>query len=148
MAMSKNGPKISDQEFDRQYVRAARRARDAEATELRAKIARYDSVTRRMNVDLTNDLSFQVPIALLDEFAGARPRDIAAIELGPRGAALHWEKLDLDFSVAGLLTTVLGTAVVMAEAGRRGGRARSAAKAAAVRANGAKGGRPRKAATA
>ncbi|HWX41248.1 MAG TPA: DUF2442 domain-containing protein [Blastocatellia bacterium] len=53
-----------------------------------------------------------VPVALLDEFARARPRDIAAMELGPRGAALHWEKLDLDFSVAGLLTTVLGTAVV------------------------------------
>jgi hypothetical protein len=146
--MSKNRPKISDQEFDRQYARATRRAREAEAAELRAKSARYDSMTRRMNIDLTNGLSFQVPVTLLDEFAGARPRDIAAVELGPRGAALHWENLDLDFSVAGLLTTVLGTAVVMAEAGRKGGRARSPGKAAAVRANGAKGGRPRKAAIA
>jgi hypothetical protein len=47
-----------------------RRAREAEATELRAKSARYDSVTRRMDIDPTNGLGFQVPIALLDEFAG------------------------------------------------------------------------------
>ena len=57
---------------------------------------------------------------------------------------LHWEKLDVDFSVPGLVAGIFGTARWMAA---RAGRASSPAKAAAARANGAKGGRPRKAAS-
>ena len=142
--MSSRVEKVDDPEFERQYRSATRRAKRAEASEPRARNASYDPKTKRLAIDLTNGSSFQVPIRLLKEFARARASDIAAVQLLPRGAALHWEKLDLDFSLAGLLTAVLGTSAVMAEAGRKGGRARSRAKAAAVRANGAKGGRPRK----
>jgi hypothetical protein len=61
----------------------------------------------------------------------------------PRGAALHWENLDQDFSVAGLLAGIFGTKAWMAELGRQGGSITSEAKRAAARANGQKGGRPR-----
>jgi hypothetical protein len=50
----------------------------------------------------------------------------------------------VDYSVPGLVAGIFGTARWMAA---RAGRAGSPAKAAAARANGAKGGRPRKAAS-
>jgi hypothetical protein len=56
-------------------------------------------------------------------------------------AGLHWEALDADFRVSGLLAGVFGTKAYMA---RRAGQAKSPAKSAAARANGTKGGRPRK----
>ncbi|PZR07781.1 MAG: DUF2442 domain-containing protein, partial [Azospirillum brasilense] len=51
--------------------------------------------------------------------------------------------LDADLSVPGLLAGLFGTRAFMA---RQAGRATSPAKAAAARANGARGGRPRKSA--
>lgn len=54
---------------------------------------------------------------------------------------LHWEALDVDLSIPGLLTGLFGTKAYMA---RQAGRTKFPAKAAAARANGLKGGRPRK----
>jgi len=59
------------------------------------------------------------------------------------GYGLHREALDVDLSIPGLLAGLFGTKAYMA---RHAGRATSPAKAAAARANGAKGGRPRKSA--
>jgi hypothetical protein len=64
------------------------------------------------------------------------------VEVSAAGYGLHWESLDLDYTVPGLMNGVFGTAKWMAA---KAGRATSPAKAAAARANGAKGGRPRKA---
>jgi len=58
------------------------------------------------------------------------------------GHGLHWESLDVDLSIPGLISGVFGTRAYMA---RRAGEAKSPARAAAARANAAKGGRPRKA---
>lgn len=51
--------------------------------------------------------------------------------------------LDVDVYVPGLVERAFGTRLFAAATGRRGGRRRSKAKAAAAKANGAKGGRPR-----
>jgi len=58
-------------------------------------------------------------------------------------SGLHWEGLDLDLSVPGLLSSLSSGPEWLAELGRIGGRNSSAAKAAAARRNGHKGGRPR-----
>lgn len=63
------------------------------------------------------------------------------VEILGAGTGLHWEALDLDLSVPELLNGLFGTRAQMA---RLAGQGRSEAKAAAARANGAKGGRPRK----
>ena len=68
---------------------------------------------------------------------------IAAVEVLPQGRGLHWEALDVDISLPGLVNGIFGTRAYMA---RFAGQSTSPAKAAAARANGAKGGRPRKAA--
>jgi hypothetical protein len=70
---------------------------------------------------------------------------LADVEIAGAGHALHWPQLDADFTVPGLLMGVFGTRAWMAsEFARRAGQAKSPAKAAAARANGRKGGRPRR----
>ena len=65
-----------------------------------------------------------------------------------KGYGLHWEKLDADLSIPALIVGIFGSKAWMQELARRGGASTSPAKAAAARANGAKGGRPRKSASA
>ncbi|MDN2583715.1 DUF2442 domain-containing protein [Aquibium sp. ELW1220] len=103
--------------------------------------ARFDGDTRRIVVELTNGCSFAFPVALVEGLSDAKDADLAEVEPLGDGYGLHWERLDVDYSVQGLLAGIFGTAAWMA---RRAGRATSPAKAEAARANGAKGGRPRK----
>lgn len=112
-------------------------------TQPRAAAARYDAKSGRVVIDLVNGTTFAFPAEMAQGLAGANPADLADIEVLGVGFGLHWEKLDVDFTVAGLMNGIFGTRAYMA---RQGGLARSDAKAAAARANGKKGGRPRKAA--
>lgn len=112
------------------------------ATQPHAVSARYDARSERIVVELTSGATFAFPPRLVEGLAGAAPVHLAEVELLGDGEALHWETLDVDYSVAGLVNGVFGTARWMAA---RAGRATSPAKAEAARANGAKGGRPRKA---
>jgi hypothetical protein len=74
---------------------------------------------------------------------------LAQIEILGLGLGLHWEQLDVDLSVPGLLAGLFGTKAYMdRQRAARAGAATSVAKAAAARRNGRKGGRPRKSASA
>ena len=73
---------------------------------------------------------------------------LAAVHVSPAGDALRWPALDADVYVPGLVERAFGNRLFAAAAGRRGGQRRTKAKMAAARRNGAKGGRPRKRATA
>ncbi len=66
---------------------------------------------------------------------------LAEIEDSPIGYGLHWPQLDEDYPVPDPMNGVLGIAKWLAA---RAGGGTSEAKAAAARANGAKGRRPRK----
>jgi hypothetical protein len=132
----------TEEELQQQFKDATQRAAAVDRRELRAVTASYDKRTKRLVVELTSGVVTHIPARLLQVLADASPQDIADVTLSPQGTALHWEKLDADFSVAGLLAGVFGTQAWMAEVGRKGGQAKSAAKAAAARANGQKGGRP------
>lgn len=117
----------------------------ARRTEPRATAARYDATSGRIVVELSNGCTFAFPADTTEGLDSATPEERSAIEVLGSGTGLHWEALDLDLSVPALLTGLFGTAAFMA---RRAGRITSPAKAAAARANGAKGGRPRRAAQA
>lgn len=60
------------------------------------------------------------------------------------GRALFWDDLDVQFSLIAFITDALGIPTIYDHA-RRAGSTKTAAKSAAARTNGAKGGRPRKA---
>jgi hypothetical protein len=126
---------------------AERRGTRSLNTEPRARRARYDRRTRRILVDLTNGCSFAFPARQAQGLEWASDAELAQVEVLGLGFGLHWERLDVDLSVPGLLAGLFGTkAYVDRQRAARAGSATSAAKAAAARRNGAKGGRPRKAA--
>jgi hypothetical protein len=129
--------------FNRQYDRAVKAGLRAQKTEPRAVAAHYDKEMNRLVVELRNGVVFIVPCPLIQGLRGASPEKIAAVKVMPRGAALHWDELDVQMSVTALLAGVFGTRAWMSELGRQGGRVSSEAKRAAVRENGRKGGRPR-----
>jgi len=128
---------------DKDIDDALARGKSARASEPRALSARFDARSSRMIVDLTNGCTFAFPPRLVQGLEDARDGDLSAVEILGAGHGLHWEALDVDISVPGLLAGIFGTKSHMA---RQAGKATSAAKAEAARANGAKGGRPRKSA--
>lgn len=124
---------------------AKARGRLEEQLALQAKAARYDARRKLIVVELANGSSFSFPPALAQGLAGARASELAQIEITPQGTGLHWPRLDADLTVEGLLLGVFGSRAWMRAHAARAGSAKSPGKAAAARANGAKGGRPRKA---
>ena len=128
---------------DAQIDAAAERGRIAHSEEPRARAARYDRDLGRLVVALTNGCTFTFPPRLAQGLETATEDQLAQVEILGSGYGLHWEALDADLSIPGLLAGLFGTKAYMA---RRAGQATSPAKAAAARANGAKGGRPRKSA--
>jgi hypothetical protein len=137
---------VSD-DLDTMIAAAERRGERSLRTEPRARAARYDRKTGRIQVDLTNGCSFAFPARKAQGLQRASDEELAQIEILGLGLGLHWERLDVDLSVPGLLAGLFGTKAYMdRQRAARAGAATSAAKAAAARRNGAKGGRPRKAA--
>ena len=128
---------------DEEIGAARQRGRVEEETEPRARSARYDRKTGRIVVELKNDCIFAFPARRAQGLENATDDELAEVEVLGLGYGLHWERLNEDHAVPALLAGIFGTRTYMASLA---GRATSPAKAAAARANGAKGGRPRKAA--
>ena len=96
-------------------------------------------------MELTNGCTFAFPPRLAQGLEAATDCQLAAVEILGHGYGLRWTALDVDISIPGLLAGIFGTRAYMA---RLAGRTKSPAEAAAARANGAKGGQPRKSASA
>lgn len=129
---------ITDQELSeaKQRWQAERAARPVPVS------VRFDAGSGRIVVEFQNGAAFMLPARALEGLGEASDAELGEVELlGETG--LHWESLDIDYSISGLMAGVFGSRSFM-EAQRRGGQSRSEAKVAASRANGAKGGRPKK----
>lgn len=129
---------------DPQVEAAEARGRAMMEAEPRAQAVHYDAASGRVVVDLTNGCTFAFPARRVEELENATDAEIAEVEIVGMGFDLHWPTRDADLSLRGLMNGVYGTGKWMSELARRAGRITSPAKAAAARANGAKGGRPRK----
>lgn len=126
---------------DAQIDAARERGRIAAASEPRAISVAYDRTTNRIVFELSTGISMAVPTRLIEGLGAASPDQLANVCVLGQGYGIRWAALDVDMSVPGLMAGVLGTRSHMA---KLAGQAKSQAKAAAARANGAKGGRPRK----
>ncbi len=161
-------PEVTDEDLEA----ASRRGLVSNVGEVRATAAWYNESAQLLILTLRGGLTTLIPVRLLQGVAGAAANDIAQVELWGSGSALHWEKLDADFSVQDVIAGSFGTRAWMqkledgglldtasvkrrrdvdqllgvsaAQMGRKGGAARTPAKALSSRVNGAKGGRPRK----
>lgn len=130
---------------DAAFAAAEARGREMLQSEPRAASVHYDRETGRVVIDLTNGCTYAFPTDLVQDLRGAGDDDLAVIVIDGLGFDLYWPTLDVDLYVPTLVAGVFGTREWMVkELARKAGQATSPAKAAAARANGAKGGRPRK----
>ncbi len=130
---------------DAELEAAAVRGAEMMKTEPRAKTASYDPETGRVIIEMVNGCTYMFPVALAEELRDADDRALTDVIVDGAGFNLHWPLIDADLYVPALVAGVFGTHDWMSKAlARQAGRAKSPAKAAASRANGKKGGRPRK----
>lgn len=114
-----------------------------------ATSVRYDRRIGRVVIALSSGLELAFSPHLAQGLEHAKPNDLLDAEISPSGLGIHFPKLDADLYLPALLEGFLGAKNwVAAQMGAKGGKSTSSAKIAAARANGAKGGRPRKSALA
>jgi hypothetical protein len=122
---------------------AIERARQFETYDPRVIRARYEAREDLVSLYFADGMKVSIPRKQLQGLEGPNHSQLSEIEIVGHGTGLHWPLLDIDHYVLGLLEHRFGTKRWMNEIGRRGGLAKSDAKAKAARRNGLKGGRPR-----
>lgn len=94
---------------DEQIAEATKRGVECDVKEARATAARYDRGSGQLIVTLRGGAMLLIPAQLLQGVAGAAPELIEEVEVDARGAGLHWETLDADLSLAGLVSGSFGS---------------------------------------
>jgi len=130
----------TDAEIDAAIARA--KVREAHRPYLTR--AQYRATDDVIVLSLSTGVQVAIPRPLIQGLQGATRKALEAIQIEGPGTGLHWPTLDVDHYVPALLAGIFGTRDWMAELGQKGGKAKSPAKTAAARANGQRGGRPRK----
>ncbi|MCP1465592.1 MULTISPECIES: DUF2442 domain-containing protein [Pseudomonas] len=130
---------LTDADIDKAIARGRRLKR------LYANASNVRYVDDCISIGFSDGSRVMLPVAGLPEFEGFSEEDFQQLEVSFGGKAISCEAQDLDVSITGLIATSqplmdLATSLVAS----RNGRKSSAAKSAAARANGKKGGRPRK----
>ena len=131
---------------DRERYAKARAGGLAHAQDPAAVVsARYDVTRDAIDLMFRGGGSMLIPRRLVPGLGHTAATRVKSISISPAGDALSWHALDIDVYVPGLVERVFGTRLFATATGQRAGRKRSKTNATAVRINGAKGGRPRKA---
>lgn len=125
----------------RNAVAAGRRRR---AVERRAASVRYDADRDAIEIELTDGAAVRLPRAMVEEFRDVSPADMTAVLVSPGGYGIKLDKHDINIGVHGLIGVLATAGDMGASRGKLGGAVRSKVKSISARANGAKGGRPRK----
>ncbi|HVS46763.1 MAG TPA: DUF2442 domain-containing protein [Verrucomicrobiae bacterium] len=129
---------------DAQIDAARRRRAEQLATEPLAVSVSYDRASDKISIELNNGAGLTVPRRLLQGLENLSATILDNVEILSEGTIIGWVDADVEFIVLGLLHGVYGGKRWMSELARRAGSTKSPAKAKAARANGKKGGRPRK----
>lgn len=130
-------------------ARAVDAGRKRRSAALHAKGVRYLPEFEALAISFADQAAVLLPVKKYVELARLSLAELGRIEIGFGGTALCLDECDLHVSIAGLVSASkplmeLASTVIAARNGSRS----SAAKALAARANGQKGGRPRKLASA
>ena len=133
---------LTDQQIEAQIDAAIARQSQIDATEPRANKVLFDD--GRFTLHFTNGASFSFLAKSVEAIATLPTEILATVELTPSGKGLRWDKPDIDLSIQGLLLGIFGSNMWMKQIASLGGSSTSEKKKAASRANGMKGGRPKK----
>ncbi len=139
--------KLSDEEIDRETDRqlaAWREKFGSQPEPPHAEFVEIDHERRLLILNMSDSHRIVLPLEDIQGLAFASRTQLDEFELLGRGTGMDWPSLGVSFSVSGLLEDSYGNRLWMQMLRRRGGASKSEAKAAAARANGARGGRPRK----
>ena len=104
-----------DANLDLQIAQARQTAALAAITEPRAVSARHDTDTELIVINLKSGAVYSFPSAIAQGLTNAENSLLAEVEVTPSGDGLHWEVLDVDFTVKGLLAGIFGTKAWMTE---------------------------------
>lgn len=114
---------------------------EAEKNAARVSTARIEG--EHLHLQLPSGAEVRVPIRRMRSLKVLSDEQVADVRVVSGGRTLLWPGVGVSIDVEGLLEAVTGMQTLKA-AQRKGGSARSPVKTSASRANGAKGGRPRK----
>jgi hypothetical protein len=98
---------------DEEYEAATERGRSLFETEPHAKAVRHDAKSGMTVVELYNGCTFAFPPRRLQGFERASDEQLLEVEVNGNGYGLHWETLDIDFTVGGLMAGRFGSAAFM-----------------------------------
>lgn len=126
--------------------RALTRGSELARTTPHAASVRYASTKKLMELIYPDGTTLGLPVAQFDEFARLTEKQRATVKLAYNGTALRVEDADLVVSIAGMVSQLDIARTFQRIAASLAGRVTNTAKAAAARANGLAGGRPRKSA--
>lgn len=134
---------LTNREIEAQIDAAIARQPKIDAVEPRANKVIFDNGSITLHFD--NGATFSFLVETVEAIATLSSETLATVELTSSGKGLRWAKPDIDLSIQGLLLGIFGSKVWMSEVAAKGGSSTSEKKKAASRANGKKGGRPKKA---
>lgn len=139
---------LTDQQIEAQIDAAYARQAQFDAVEPRANKVLFDDGRKGLpasfTLHFTNGASFSFLAKSVEAIATLPSEILATVELTPSGKGLRWDEPDIDLSIQGLLLGIFGSSVWMKQIASLGGSSTSEKKKAASRANGLKGGRPKK----
>lgn len=133
--------------FHKEFLEAARHGKEMQTANPMVISACYNRKAKRVVISLSTKVEVMFNPADVQGLENAKPSQLEEIEITPSGFGLYFPELDEGINVLTLLEGTMGSRKWMAaRLGAAGGSTRSKPKATAARANGALGGRPRKAA--
>jgi hypothetical protein len=141
-------PPHCHQDRDAEYAAALAAGRIEAEIEIRAQAVRYVPERDAIEIVTNHNAGFLIPRQWIGALQDVPTEELGKLEVWPDGSAIELEDRDIQISVHGLLTAILPAMLpsrsVAAIFASRGGQATSRAKRKSSRANGRKGGRPRK----
>jgi hypothetical protein len=117
---------------------------ESDALEPRAERVAYDARKKQIILALRRGAIVALPVERIRWLKDATSRQLHNLRRDQFGTGIVLEELDIHISIQGVLRDLVGLTGSASFMGAAGGKAKSPAKASAARANGKRGGRPRK----